>query len=148
MSSRNILNLVLLSIVLALVAIVVFEPGQTPKATNPALTNLKQENIHHILIQRDTGKDVELKKINGVWQMLKPYPLLANDFRVQSLLRLAETNSYSRHDLATLDIKKFGLDTSHAKITFNQQAPIIFGGNDALQQRYFLLSNGCTGNSI
>lgn len=138
MSSRNLLNLVLFGIVLVLIVIVVVEPGKTPETTLTTLTTLKQDDISHILIQRDTGIDIELQKTGGKWQMLKPFLLPANDFRMQSLLRLLETESYSQNDLSKLDISKFSLDKPRAKITFNHQYTILFGGNEPLQQRRYV----------
>jgi len=138
MSSRNLLNLVLLGTVLALIVIIVIEPGKTPEPTNPRLTTLKQDEINHIFIQRNTGKDIELEKINASWQMRKPYQLPANDFRMQSLLRLVEAESHSQNDLSKLDSKKFGLDKPRARITFNKQQTILFGNNEPLQQRRYV----------
>lgn len=142
MSSRNILNLVLLAAVLLLVAIVVFEPGKTPEPANPKLTRLSANDINHMLIQRDNGKDIELQKINDRWLMLKPYSLPANEFRMQSLLRTVEAESISQNDLTNLKPETFSLDKPRATITFNQQHKIIFGGNDPLQQhRYVAIEN-------
>lgn len=137
MSSRNLLNLVLLIVIIALIAIVIYEPGISPEPVNPRLTSLKQEDIIHIYIKRDTDEDVELEKINGTWQMRKPYPVLAHDFRVETILRLSEAESHSQHDLAKLDKKKFGLDKPKAIVTFNKHQQILFGDNEPLrQQRY------------
>ena len=85
MTSRNLLNLVLLTVVAVLIVLVVYEPGLEPAPVNPGLTQLTQDDITHIHIQRDTDEDVELQKVNGIWQMLKPYPVLAHDFRVQTI---------------------------------------------------------------
>ena len=142
MSSRNILNLVLLVVVIALIAIVIYEPGITPDPANPRLTSLKQVDINHIYIKRDTDEDVELEKINGTWQMLKPYPVLAHNFRVDTIIRLCEAESHSQHDLTNLDKKKFGLDKPKAIVTFNKQQQILFGENEPLrQQRYVQIDN-------
>lgn len=142
MSSRNLLNLALLIIIIALVVIVIYEPGLTPEPENPRLTSLKQEDITHIYIRRDTDADVELEKINGIWQMLKPYPVLAHDFRVETILRLCEAESHSQHDLTKLDKKTFGLDKPKATVTFNKQLKILFGDNEPLRQhRYVQINN-------
>jgi hypothetical protein len=142
MTSRNLLNLVLLAIVASLIAIVAIEPGKTPEAVNPKLTALKQDDINHILIQRDTGADIELEKIEGVWQMLKPYKVRAHDFRVQSVLRLAEAESFSQNNLADLNKKTFGLDKSRVSVVFNKNIKALFGSNEPLQQhRYIQIGN-------
>lgn len=141
-SSRNLLNLVLLVAVLALVAIMALEPGKTPEPASAKLTHLTADEINHILIQRADGTDIELEKINGVWQMIKPYALPANEFRMTSLLRLAEAESISQNDLSKLKLETFSLDKPRATIIFNKQHEIIFGGNEPLQQhRYTAINN-------
>ncbi|MGD8526863.1 MAG: DUF4340 domain-containing protein [Thioalkalispiraceae bacterium] len=144
MSSRNLLNLVLLITVLVLASIVVLEPGSSPQPANPRLTSLAQDSIEHVLIQRDNGQDIELQKTDGQWRMLKPYPLPANDFRMRSLLRLVEAESLSQHDLGNLERHKFGLDKPKAQVTFNHQSRILFGGNEPLQQHRYVQ----TGNTL
>ena len=138
MTSRNLLNLGLLAFVAVLISLIIFEPGLEPEPVNPSLTQLKQDDINHIYIQRETDKDVELQKINGVWRMLKPYPVLAHDFRVQTILRLSEAESHSQHELSTMDKQTFGLDNPKATVTFNQRHKILFGANEPLQQRRYV----------
>lgn len=142
MKSRNLLNLALLGIVALLVVLVVYEPGLQPEPVNPSLTQLQQDGINHIYIQRDTDADVELKKIDGIWQMIKPYPVQAHDFRVQTILRLSEAESLSRNKLSTLNKATFGLDKPKATVTFNKQYKVLFGTNEPLHQhRYVQINN-------
>ena len=142
MSSRNLLNFVLLLVIAGLIVIVVYEPGIEPEKENPKLTSLKQDEINHIFIQRETGDDVELEKINGSWQLLKPYQLPAHDFRVQTILRLSEAESLSQNNLAKLDKATFGLEKPKATVTFNKSQQVFFGNNEPLQQhRYVQFGN-------
>lgn len=142
MSTRNLVNLLLLVVIAGLVAIVVYEPGITPEPENPKLTSLNQDDVNHILIQRKADDDIELEKVNGAWQLLKPYQLPAHEFRAQSILRLAEAESLSQNDLAGLDKSTFGLDNPRAIVTFNQSEKILFGSNEPLQQhRYVQVGN-------
>ena len=142
MKSRNLLNLALLGIVALLVVLVVYEPGLEPEPVNPSLTQLKQDDIYHIYIQRDTDEDVELHKIDGIWQMIKPYPVQAHNFRVQTILRLCEAESLSRNKLSTLNKATFGLDKPKATVTFNKQHKVLFGTSEPLQQhRYVQINN-------
>lgn len=138
MSPRNLLNLALLVVVVGLITIVIYEPGLTPEPVNPSLTMLKEEEINHIYIRRDTDEDVELEKSNGNWYMLKPYPLPAHDFRVDTILRLSEAESFSQHNISKLNKKTFGLDNPKAVVTFNKQTQILFGANEPLQQRRYV----------
>ncbi len=139
MTSRLWLNLALLLLAVILVSIVMFEPGKEPPPTLPPLTQLTAAEIDHIHIKRATGTDIELvKEINGQWWMHNPYYLPANEFRVQSLLRLATTESLSNHSLAERQPVTYGLDQPKAIVTFNRSTQVRFGDTEPLQQRRYV----------
>ena len=137
-SKRNLLNLVLLGIVIALVSVVVLEPGKAPKSEKILLTALKKDAVSKIHIKRVGKQDIQFEKIKNVWQMILPYQLPANDFRIDAILRLVETESHSLHDLTKLNKRDFKLDKPEIVITFNDKVSIIFGGNEPLDYRRYL----------
>jgi hypothetical protein len=139
MASRLWLNLALLLLFTILVAIVIYEPGKEPVPAPTRLTQLTPATITHIHIKRVTGKDIELvKEANGQWWMHNPYHLPANEFRVQSLLRLTEAESLSSHDLKQLQSTTYGLDQPRAIVTFDRSTQISFGDTEPLQQRRYV----------
>ena len=139
MAARLWLNLALLLLVAVLVVLVIYEPGKQPAPTPVSLTPLKAATISHIHIKRVTGKDIELvKQPNGEWWMYNPYHLPANEFRVQALLRLAETESLSRHALNQLQPATYGLDQPRAIVTFDRNTQVSFGDTEPLQQRRYV----------
>lgn len=139
MTSRLWLNLALLLLVVILVIIVIYEPGKEPVVTLSPLTQLSPNAITHIHIQRQTGKEIELvKEANGQWWMYNPYHHPANEFRIQSLLRLVETESLSQHSLTGLQPATYGLDQPRAIVTFNRSTQISFGETEPLQQRRYV----------
>jgi len=139
MAARLWLNLALLLLVAILAVIVIYEPGKEPVATPVSLTPLTAATISHIHIKRVTGKDIELvKEADGQWWMHNPYYLPANEFRVQALLRLAETETLSRHALGQLQPATYGLDQPRAIITFDRSTQISFGDTEPLQQRRYV----------
>ncbi len=141
MSKRNLLNLALLIFILALVAVVVYEPGKEKPITPPTLTHLKTDDIQHIEINRrlaDTNEqDIVFKKTTEGWMMLKPYQLAANTFRIDSILKLLSAVSLSQNNLENLDQSKFGLSIPQATITFNK-TKIIFGHNKSLNHHRYV----------
>lgn len=141
MSPRNLLNLGMLIAVGLLILVVVYEPGKTPPPKQPPITTLKQDDINHVHITRTTDEDIILEKQNGKWQMLQPYALPTNEFRVESLLRLVEAASHSKHNLKDLDPAKFGLDKPRATITFNKKIRIGFGKSEPMQHRRYISVN-------
>lgn len=142
MRSRLLLNLALLLAIIGLALLVIYEPGKQPEPTLPKLTGLKPQDVSTIHIQRVTTNPVTLYKHQEIWYMREPYKLPANDFRVQSLLRLLQTESHAQHDLSKLDPAKYGLDKPRATITFNDKLKIEFGNTESLsKQRYVRIGN-------
>jgi hypothetical protein len=139
MASRLWLNLALLLLIAILGIIVFYEPGKKPLPVPTRLTQLTPASITHIHIKRISGEDIELvKEPNGQWWMHNPYHLPANEFRVQSLLRLAETESLSNHALGQLQPATYGLDQPRAIVTFDRSTQISFGNTEPLQQRRYV----------
>lgn len=151
MSKRNLLNILLFIIILILVMFVIYEPGKDIAAIPPTLTNLKKNSINHIKISRnqsDMGEqELVFKKTAKGWLMLKPYQLMANTFRIESILEILSTPSLSQNDLTNLDQSKFGLNKPPATITFNNETSIIFGHNKSLNNNRYV-NIGSTLNMI
>lgn len=141
MSKRNLLNLILLTFIIVLVAIVIFEPGKKVAITPPTLTKLKTNEIHSIKISRPNAgsveRDIEFKKIKKAWQLVKPYPISANTFRIDSILKLLSAVSLSQNNVENLELSKFGLTTPRATITFNN-TKIEFGHNKSLKNHRYV----------
>ena len=142
MSKRNLLNLILFTFILILVVLVVFEPGKEKPITPPTLTNLKKDDIHHIKINRRQGEpndqNIVFEKSTDGWMMLEPYHLRANIFRIDSILKLLSTVSFSQNNLENLDKSKFDLIIPHATITFNNKTSIVFGNNKSLKHHRYV----------
>ena len=141
MSKRNLLNLILFTFILILVALVVFEPGKEKPITPPTLTNLKNNDIHRIKINRRQGEpnnqNIIFEKTADGWMMLEPYQLPANTFRIDSILKLLSTVSFSQNNLENLDQNKFDLIIPLATVTFNDTS-IIFGNNKSLKHHRYV----------
>ncbi len=137
MTSRTLLNLALLFIVLILGAVVMLEPGKTPTPKPELLTHLKGSEVRQIKIVRRDKNTIELQKQSDHWRMLTPFNLPANDYKVESVLNLLKTESAARYDLADLDPARFDLVKPAVSIDFNHSLKIDFGNIAPLQkQRY------------
>lgn len=141
MTKRNLLNLILLVFISVLIMFVIYEPGKDKAVTPPLLTDLKIGDVQNIKISRyqmsSEQQDISFRKIENEWVMIKPYPLTANTFRIDSILKLLSTVSLSENNLEKLDPATFGLTKPHATITFNNTA-IIFGHNKSLKHHRYV----------
>ena len=137
MTSRTLLNLALLLIVLILVAVVILEPGGTPEPKPELLTTMKGSEIRQIkIVRRDKGT-IELQKQSDHWRMLTPFKLPANDYKVESVLNLLKTESAAHYAMSDLDPARFDLLKPVVSIYFNNSLKIDFGNIAPLQkQRY------------
>jgi len=142
MSKRNLLNLILFVFILALVILVIYEPGKNAPKIIPKLTTLEANDVHSIKIIRANAKPLEFEKTSAGWMMLKPYKLSANDFRIESILKILSTESLSQNKLKNLNRDTFGLTKPVATITFNNNTSILFGNNKSLKRyRYVELDS-------
>ena len=145
MSKRNLLNLILLAFIAILVALVIYEPGKNVAAKPPTLTNLDKKDITQIKITRRVADDadlreqeIEIEKTSNGWEMIKPYAVSANSFRIDSILEILSTVSYSQNSLKNLNLDTFGLDKPEATITFNNNVSLIFGHNKSLKNHRYI----------
>lgn len=137
MTPRTLLNLALLLIVLFLVALVMFEPGKTPEPKALLLTDLKDSDVSKIKIIRKDKDTIVLEKQSGHWQMLAPFKLPANDYKVASVLKLLETETAARYNFADMDPARFDLVAPVVSISFNDSLSLDFGNTEPLhKQRY------------
>lgn len=140
-NTRLLLNIGLLAVIGVLALVVVLEPGKAPPPEKATLTPLKLEEVNHILIKRDGKSDIELEKRNKVWFMLKPHRVAANDFRAQTIARIATAESHAHYDIGTVDTKKFKLDKPEARLIFNKQYNTALGNNEPLKRRRYMQSD-------
>jgi hypothetical protein len=136
MSSRNLLNLILLVVIAVLVVIVVYKPG---KKVEPVvkLTKLTKDDVNKIAISRPGAKRVVLQKKDGKWQMLEPYAMPANQYKVEAVTDIVAAKSAAQYPIKDLNLKQYGLDKPRITVVFNDKNKLEFGGTDPLKhQRY------------
>ncbi len=140
MSTRNILNLVLLAVVGILVLFVIYEPGKQEKVKQ-TLSRLDKNTVNKITITRTGVKDVVLVKQGDNWRMQAPYELAANNFKAENLLDLLGLESDVQYPLDKLDVKTYGLDKPRASITYNDKHRFEFGTTEPLKRRRYIKHN-------
>jgi hypothetical protein len=126
MLSRTLLNIVLL-ILVALLAIYVFSPDskQQENQVHMLLGPSSPADVDRISI-RHNQRQIELKKADGKWRMLKPVSTSANGFRIDTLLKMLESSSYASYPVSDLDLDKYALGKVDTSVSFNDRT-IDFG---------------------
>lgn len=137
MNKRNALNLGLLVAVVALGLVVWLDPGHKAPPPPPKLTGLTPAQVQTIRIERRTGKTIELRKVDGHWRMEAPIKVAANDWRVQSLLRVAQNRSLGANPVSGPDLAKYGLDKPAARL-FLDRTEIDFGDTTPFKDRRYV----------
>ncbi|HHJ34371.1 MAG TPA: DUF4340 domain-containing protein [Gammaproteobacteria bacterium] len=139
MSRKNLLNLFLLIIAAALASIVFFSETSSDKLA--PLSTIDITAIKKITIQHNTHTTLIESQRDGHWKLRQPVEIDANDFRINSILKLVNAPVHSHYPLSDIDAETIGLDDPATKITFDDHT-ISFGSiNPATGLRYVQLDN-------
>lgn len=141
MKSRTLINLGLLALVSILTLIALYEPGLKKAEKEQPLTKLKPEEIHYIRISDNRGRNLVLEKQQGVWRMTRPYDKAANEIRINQLLGIANTRSFSHFAVPEERLAEFDLDPASIRLQLNDVV-LEVGGNEPLRfRRYVRIGN-------
>jgi len=140
MSTRNLLNLLLLAIGAGLVLLIVYQPGLTPEDERTSLTAVDPTSIHTILIEREHYPSVTIKKQADQWRLVGDKNIPAAAFQVSALTRILQAGAMQRYSPDMLDLAALGLDPPRATLTLNETV-ILIGDTDALEHRRYVLIN-------
>lgn len=124
MSKKNILNLFLLIAVATLATTIYFT--EMPSSDLQTLTRTKVDDITTISINHNGSVTTFNKKTDGHWQITQPLNIAANDFRINSILRLLAAPVHKRYRSSEIDTQKIGLDEPETVVSLNN-IEISFG---------------------
>lgn len=145
MSSRAIVNLILLLCLLGLIYASLnpsfftsHSDKDKPQAANTPITSLKPTDINKIEIENASGT-TRLSLHATEWQLDAPVTLKANQYNVQQLLNITQTNSRAHYPADPQKLMEFGLSEPLVRIKLNQ-TELRFGNTDPIQQSRYLAS--------
>jgi len=134
MQKKTILNLFLLIIFFGLANIIYFSETKDNKLQ--LLSNLDITSLEKITIKHNTYTTAINKQTDNHWVINKPVIVDANEFRINSILKLINAPVHSQYPLDAIDASAIGLETPSTSITFNNHT-IFFGKiNPATGLRY------------
>lgn len=137
MGARLRLNLLLAAAVIALVFVVLFEPGKESAPETPPLTAFKPETIRRAQIERAGRDTIVLEKQGEKWRIVQPLNLPANEFRAMSVAKIAQAPSFSHFPATGRDLKQYELDAPGVKLTLNDHV-FEFGSVNPLDRRRYV----------
>lgn len=140
-STRTLLNVVLVAVVFVLVLLALYEPGIQVAPEPERLTDLEPAAVQRLRMQRPDQPEMRFEKRAGTWYMLEPYRLPANNLRVGAVPDIVEAPSQAQFPVTSLALERFSLDPPNASL-FLDDVRIDFGGSEQLNaMRYVRLGD-------
>ncbi len=139
MDKRIWINVGLLVFIVVLF-VVVFVPEKNTEQDLPLLTNIDSNDIVKIEVIRKNLDDFIFNKQGDDWYMSSPLQLLANNARINAMLRLLSARSYAHLNPAEVELARFELTDPVIAIKFNDYI-FQLGNTDAIDQRRYVLFN-------
>jgi hypothetical protein len=139
MSKLSIINLFLFVIVVSLASLIYFSEEQSTQLDR--LTDININHISSIKIQHNKNTTRINKQTDNQWQITQPVNIAANNFRINSILKLINAPVHSQYSIDEIDLEKTGLHDPSTIVQFNKQI-IAYGiTNPATNLRYIRLNN-------
>ena len=137
MSKINILNLVLFIIVISLAIVIYFSESENNQLA--LLNDTDTSTIKSISIRHNNSRTTLARTDTQQWEITQPIAIAANNFRVNSLLKLLNAPVHKQYDVSKIDLASIGLLDSATMISFDDKI-ITFGiSNSATSLRYIML---------
>jgi hypothetical protein len=135
LANRWVLNLVLAAVVLGLAALAYFRPA-VEAPPGPPLTALSTDDVRYIRIERGNEK-IELAKTANGWRLQAPVSARANEFNIDSLLRIAIVTSSFQAPADPATLATYGVDTPLLRLQLNDEQ-IAVGALHPLRQQHYV----------
>jgi len=119
MSSRTLLNLILVLVAISLGLVVFYKPGIEPPPVPQAITALDPETISSIHISRTVREPLSFTRDEDSWMLAGDPELPASEFQIPSLLSILQTATTRSYPAAALDLEAAGLEPPQAILTLD-----------------------------
>lgn len=141
MNSKTLLNVFLVVVLAALLALVIYEPGKNETLLTKKLTALDAAAVQDIRIESQGRETILLHKQAAQWQMREPLNMPANVGRIQQLLRITGAKSIANYAMSRVDANQLQLDAPGLSLQLDDVL-LRFGTTDALGgSRYVQVGN-------
>jgi hypothetical protein len=138
---RTLINLALLLVVAGLALFIAFAPDEEAPLDLEPLSDENPRAVSRIGLKPAAGTSIELRRVDGVWHLVDPIRIAANDFRIKSLVQVLEAPVHARMDAAPEQLARFGLAPPQARILLDDKE-VLFGDTEPIHGRRYLLYDG------
>lgn len=137
MNKRLLINLGILSLIVILVLVSSGLDDDTAEE-KIIVSSIDITSINNISITREGKPDLAFTKKQNGWYMTKPLQIRVNEARINAMLRLAKSESYSEFNVDEIDL--LPLELVQPKITLSLNEHLFrFGITDGIDQRRYVL---------
>lgn len=139
MPKKDLLNLALLVFVIVLASVIYL--SEEENLALKQLTDIDINDINSINIRHHSNNTTIVRDRENRWHITRPLNIAANNFRINTILKLINAPVHHQYSLAEIDIRESGLENPQTSIEFNGQM-IEFGIiNPVTNLRYVKLNN-------
>ncbi len=139
MDKRTKTNILLLGLIVLLLFISTGIDKEEQVVLN-RVSNIDAGTITDIRVSRKNGEDyVFIKQADG-WHMQSPLQYLANETRINAMLRMLKAESHAELEPAAVQLARFELDDPDVTLQLNEHV-FRFGNTDGIDQRRYVLFN-------
>jgi hypothetical protein len=141
MKARWLLNLGLLLLIAGIVTFLYLRPQ--PKVEGPKsyeLSTLKIADFSQVTVEFPAKAPVMLEKIDGYWNIIKPYKAPADQMSVQRIMSIV--GAVSAVKFPADDLARFGLDNPKLKLTLDKEEFLFGTINPVSGQQYVTYKDG------
>lgn len=130
-------HIVLLLLIGGLVAISVLEPGKEKAKPKPKLLDrFDRDSVRTISIHR--ADTIQFERRDGRWWITSPLKAPANEFQLDRILDLPNTEIQTRYPLPQDQLAVFGLDQPKAVVGLGDLPSLSFGGTEPIDLRRYV----------
>lgn len=137
MDKRTWINVGLLAFIIAL-SFAFLIPEDNTEVELPLVSNIDPKDIVRIEVLRKSLDDFIFNKEGEAWYMSAPQQFLANNSRINAILRLLKTESYGQLNSDEVELARFELADPVITLKLNDHV-FQFGNTDAIDQRRYVL---------
>lgn len=137
LGARVLVNVVLLSLAAGLAMFLWLDPLRGPPPVEEKLSDIDPTQVRRLRIVGPDRPLIELIRKDGVWRLVAPLSLPANENRVSALLGLAAATVYDAFRAEGNNLGEFGLDPPKFKLLLDEHE-FRFGDTEPLNGRRYV----------